>query len=82
VPLALAALLTFMLSPLVTRLERWVGRIGAVLVVVAMMFAATAAVGWILTRQAVDLADKLPDYKENISTKLRAIQIPSGGPLA
>jgi predicted PurR-regulated permease PerM len=82
VPLALAALLTFMLAPLVTRLERWIGRIGAVLLVVAMMFAATGAVGWILTRQAVDLLDKLPDYKENISSKLRAIQIPSGGPLS
>ncbi|MEO0017469.1 MAG: hypothetical protein RLZZ522_752, partial [Verrucomicrobiota bacterium] len=41
VPLALAALLTFMLTPLVTYLQRWLGRIGAVLMVVAMMFAAT-----------------------------------------
>jgi predicted PurR-regulated permease PerM len=31
IPLALAALLTFLLAPLVTRLERWLGRIGAVL---------------------------------------------------
>lgn len=82
VPLALAALLTFMLAPLVTRLERWIGRIGAVLLVVAMMFAATGADGWTLTRQAVDLLDKLPDYRENISSKLRAIQIPTGGPLS
>ncbi len=34
VPLALAALLTFMLAPLVTRIQRWLGRTGAVLVVV------------------------------------------------
>jgi predicted PurR-regulated permease PerM len=35
IPLALAALLTFLLSPLVTRIERWLGRIAAVLLVVA-----------------------------------------------
>lgn len=61
VPLALAALLTFMLAPLTTRLQRWLGRIGAVLLVVLMMFLATGAAGWILTRQMVDLANKLPD---------------------
>src|SRR6476646_11892756 len=38
IPLALAALLTFLLSPLVTRLERWLGLIVAVLLVVALIF--------------------------------------------
>src|SRR3954469_16680030 len=38
IPLALSALLTFLLSPLVTRLERWIGRIAAVLLVVALIF--------------------------------------------
>lgn len=82
VPLALAALLTFMLGPVVTRLQRWLGRVGAVLFVVALIFTATGAGGWILTRQAFDLANKLPDYKENIRTKLRSIQLPSGGPFS
>ena len=82
VPLALAALLTFMLAPLVTRLQRWLGRVGSVLFVVLMMCAATGAVGWVLTRQAVDLANQLPNYKENISTKLRSIQVPEGGPFS
>lgn len=82
VPLALAALLTFMLAPLVTRLQRWLGRVCAVLFVVTMVVAATAGAGWVLTRQAVDLANELPSYKENIRTKLRSIQIPSGGPLS
>jgi len=82
VPLALSALLTFMLAPLVTFLQRWLGRIGAVLLVVLMMFAATGGVGWVLSRQAIDLADQLPDYKENIQTKLRAIQLPNEGPLS
>ena len=82
VPLALSALLTFMLAPVVTRLQRWLGRIGAVLVVVAMMFAITGGVGWVLTRQAIDLASRLPSYKENIQVKLRAIQVPSQGPFS
>ena len=79
IPLALAALLTFLLSPLVARIERWLGRIAAVLLVVTIIFAVTGAVGWVLTRQLVDLATKLPDYKENIHTKLRSIKIPTGG---
>jgi predicted PurR-regulated permease PerM len=82
VPLALSALLTFMLAPLVTRLQRWLGRIGAVLLVVVMMFAATGGVGWVLTRQAIDLASQLPAYKVNIQTKLRSIQVPQYGPLS
>lgn len=82
IPLTLAALLTFLLAPLVTRLERWVGRIVAVLMVVAMIFAATVAGGWVLTRQLVDLGAKLPDYKVNIVTKLRAIRTPDNGALS
>ena len=82
VPLALAALLTFMLAPLVTRLQRRLGRVVSVLLVVAMIFAATGAVGWVLTRQAVDLANQLPNYKENIRTKLRSIQVPTEGPFS
>ncbi len=82
IPLALAALLTFLLSPLVTRIERWLGRIAAVLLVVATIFAATGAAGWVLTRQMIDLATKLPDYKENIRTKLRSIKVPTGGAFA
>ncbi|MDQ3625453.1 MAG: AI-2E family transporter, partial [Verrucomicrobiota bacterium] len=79
IPLALAALLTFLLAPLVTRLERWLGRIGELLVVVALIFAGTGAAGWMLTQQLVDLATKLPEYKDNIINKLHAFDTPKGG---
>ncbi len=79
VPLALAALLTFLLSPLVSRLQRWIGRIGAILLVVAMMFGVAGGIGWVLTQQAVDLANQLPGYKENIRAKLQAFHLPAGG---
>ncbi len=82
VPLALAALLTFMLAPLVTRFQRWMGRIGAVLFVVTIIFSLTLGAGWVLTRQAMDMAVTLPNYKENIQTKLRAIRIPENGPFS
>src|SRR4030095_151578 len=77
--LALSALLTFLLSPLVTRIERWIGRIAAVLVMVALIFAGFGAAGWMLTRQLVDLAMKLPEYKGNIITKMHAFELPKGG---
>ena len=80
IPLALAGLLTFLLAPLVTRLERWIGRIAAVLLVVATIFSVTGVAGWVLTRQLVDLATRLPDYKINIETKIRSFQLPSTGP--
>jgi predicted PurR-regulated permease PerM/methylmalonyl-CoA mutase cobalamin-binding subunit len=82
IPLTLAALLTFLLAPLVTRLERRIGRIAAVLMVITLILAAAGATGWVLTRQVVDLATKLPDYRQNIHTKLRSLKVPTGGRFA
>ncbi len=69
VPMALAALLTFMLAPLATKLQRWLGRIGSVLLVAAMLGATILAAGWVLTQQVVELVEKLPNYKDNIRSK-------------
>jgi predicted PurR-regulated permease PerM len=82
VPFSLAALLTFLLSPVTTWFQRWIGRVGAVLLVVTLLLAATGAGGWILTRQALDLANQIPSYKENIRTKLRSLELPTGGPFS
>src|SRR3984893_9164047 len=79
IPLALAAMLTFLLAPLVGYIERWIGRIAAVLIVVAMLFSVAGGAGWLLTRQLIDLAAKLPDYQTNIDNKLHAIRLPTGG---
>jgi predicted PurR-regulated permease PerM/GAF domain-containing protein len=79
IPLALAAMLTFLLAPLVGYIERWIGRIAAVLIVVAMLFGVFGGAGWLLTRQLVDLAAKLPDYQTNIDNRLNAIRLPTGG---
>ena len=74
IPFALSALLTFLISPLVGRLERWLGRIAAVVLAVGLIFGAVGGAGWIVSRQLVDLATKLPEYKGNIVTKLHAFQ--------
>ena len=81
IPLALAAMLTFLLAPLVGYIERWIGRIAAVLIVVAMLCSVVGGAGWLLTRQLNDLAAKLPDYQTNIDNKLHAIRLPTGGAL-
>src|SRR5438477_6692920 len=82
VPIALATLITFLLSRLVTRLERWIGRIVAVLVTVIAMFTIFAGASWVIGRQVIDLAEKLPDYQANIVAKIRSLKLPAGAPLA
>lgn len=79
VPLSLAALLTFILAPLASWLERGIGRIASVLLVTLLLMAAAVGAGWVLSSQAMDLAEKLPDYKVNIRTKLRSLHMQEGG---
>ena len=69
VPIALATLITFLLSRLVTRLERWIGRIAAVLVTVIAMFAIFAAASWVIGRQVIDLADNCLNTKRTSRPK-------------
>src|ERR1043166_6286362 len=80
VPLAVALLLAFLLAPAVGWLERCrVGRIAAVLIAVGMALAVLGTIGWTVERQFVEVAEKLPDYRENIQNKLRRFQGAAGG---
>lgn len=74
VPVALAILLTFVLTPPVTWLERWIGRVPAVLVVVTLVFSVLGLSGWGLTRQLGYLAADLPGYRANIRTKIADVR--------
>jgi predicted PurR-regulated permease PerM len=74
VPIALAILLTFVLAPPVTWLERWVGRIPAVLTVVALVFSVLGLAGWGLARQMDHLAEDLPRYRVNILAKIADVR--------
>ena len=74
VPFAVAILLTFVLTPPVTWLQRWVGRVAAVLAVVTLVFAMLGLGGWGLTRQMDHLADDLPRYRANILAKIADVR--------
>jgi predicted PurR-regulated permease PerM len=74
-PLALAILLSFLLTPLANTLERWrIPRVPATILVVAMSFAVLCALGWIVTIQLVDLSRELPNHKENLFAKVRSVR--------
>ncbi len=75
-PLALAGLFAFLLSPAVTYLEKWLGRVISVLIVVTMFGMFIAMVGYVITEQVVEFSVKLPNYKTNIENKLNALDIP------
>ena len=82
VPLVLAILLSFVLSPAVSLVERWgLGRVPATALIVILGFSVIGAVGWFATSQALSLAAKLPEYRENITAKIRALRAPSEGKL-
>ena len=74
VPLALALLFTFVLTPPTTWLERWVGRAPAVLIVVVLVFTMLGLAGWGLTRQVQRLVADLPTYRSNIQEKIADIR--------
>jgi predicted PurR-regulated permease PerM len=80
IPLALAVLLSFMLAPLLSWLERRrLPKIPAVILVVGLAFSLVSAFGLIFVVQIAQLAENLPSYQSNIQAKIRAIKI-SGGP--
>jgi predicted PurR-regulated permease PerM len=80
IPLALAILLSFLLAPVVRRLESWrLGRIASTFIAVVIGFSLIGGVGWIAAGQALSLAAKLPEYRENITEKIRAVRAPQEG---
>ena len=81
IPLVLAGLISFLLSPLVNKLEHWgLGRVPAVMISSACALALVGAVAYIVAGQLMDLAYQLPSYKENIRKKILSFQVPSDGP--
>jgi predicted PurR-regulated permease PerM len=74
VPIALALLLSFVLAPPVTWLERWLGRVAAVLLVVSLVFVVLGLAGWGLARQMDNLANDLPSYRANILSKINDVR--------
>src|SRR3954462_1205174 len=83
IPLAIAVLLAFLLTPAVRRLEGWrLGRVPAVLLVATLSLGLVASVGWMVTAQLIEAITQLPAYKANIEKKVDAIRGRPGGALA
>jgi len=80
IPLALAVLLTFLLSPVVGTLQRrGLGRVPSVLVTVLLALSILGGIGWTLTRQLVTLADELPRYSLNVQQRIADLRGASKG---
>lgn len=71
IPIALAIMLSFLLAPLLIRLQRWgMGRIPALLIVLALLSIGFGGLAYIVYRQVDDLAGKVQLYKQNIQEKV------------
>jgi predicted PurR-regulated permease PerM/methylmalonyl-CoA mutase cobalamin-binding subunit len=81
-PIVLAATLSFLLAPAVSRLEKsGLHPVFAVLGVVAIAFAIIAMLCATLSVEALDLVNSLAKYRDNITAKWLAVQQGPPGPL-
>lgn len=76
-PLALSILLSFALAPPVRRLVRLgLPRSAAVVLTVVLALGLLGGLGYVVGEQLATLANKLPDYQENIEKKLSSLMKP------
>jgi len=74
IPIALALLLSFFLSPAMVRLQRWgLGKTFAALLVVCFSFSALILICWAGLGQAYNLSLEIPTYRDNIVSKVRSM---------
>src|SRR4026207_904924 len=75
IPIALALLLTSLLTPIVTALENiGVRRAPSVLLVVIIVFSLLGIIGWIVALQLNRVAKQLPTYRNNIRQKIADVR--------
>ena len=78
-PLALAVVFAFLLTPIVTALEKWhFARVPAVLLVLVLCLLTLGSVGWNLTGQITQVLNQLPAYRSNIRGKIHTLQSRKG----
>jgi len=74
IPIAAAALLTFLLAPVVSRLERYLGKTVPALGVLLVAIVLLALLGWVVVGQGIHLATQLPSYSDTITKKIDALR--------
>jgi predicted PurR-regulated permease PerM len=82
IPLALALVLCFLLTPVVALLERLrTGRIFAVLTALVFCLLLALAVGWGVAGQLLAITTHVRDYETNLKAKINAIRSPKSNAL-
>ncbi len=80
IPLALAILVTFLLAPIVDRMERLrVPRTLAVLTAVVLGLCLVAFLAYVVLTQVIDVAKQIPVYRDQIQEKVIRIRGSTGG---
>jgi predicted PurR-regulated permease PerM len=75
IPIALAIMLTFLLSPVASASERiGLGRLPSIILIVVLTFSLLAAIGWVVTLQLTSLGNELPKYTVNIKQKIADVR--------
>jgi predicted PurR-regulated permease PerM len=79
IPVALAMLLTFLLSPLYSALQRLgLGRVVSVALLAVMTFSLIGVIGWAVSVQVKEIANNLPSYQDNINKRIEDLQVGQG----
>ncbi len=84
VPIALAVLLTFLLAPLVRKMQQLrIPRAAAILLTVLLSFAVLFSVSSVIALQITQLMTNLPRYENNLREKVRSLRLTAsvGGPI-
>ena len=82
IPVALALVLSFLLTPLVGWLQKaHFGRVPSVLVVILFCFALTVTVGWGVASQLLEITSHLRDYSTNLEEKIQSFHAHNNTPL-
>jgi predicted PurR-regulated permease PerM len=83
IPLALAFVLSFLLTPIVSLLEKTrIGRVASVLTVLILSFVLVGGMTWGVARQLVEIMVQLPDYKANLDEKIKLLHASNSGNLS
>ena len=82
IPLALALVLSFLLTPLVGWLQRIrLGRLPATLIVLLVCLGVTVSIGWGVAGQLLEITTHIRDYRTNLEEKIQALHTRKSAPL-
>jgi predicted PurR-regulated permease PerM len=83
IPLALALVFSFLLTPFVIWVEKChLGRASAVLIVLTLSFALLGLLSWVVSGEVMEITAQLPNYEANVRAKVESIHNPKDGRLS